>query len=102
MHLIQLLLPLYDNEENRLPVALFAEVREELVERFGGLTAHTRAPASGVWKDEHDQPQRDDIVIYEVMAEELDAGWWKEYRRSMAVRFGQEELMARALQVTVL
>src|SRR5690606_33410763 len=52
MHLIHLLLPLYDNDCEPLPKALFAEVRNELMQQFGGLTAHTRAPANGLWQDD--------------------------------------------------
>lgn len=40
MHLIHLFLPLYDNGREPLPNGLFVQVREELLERFGGLTAH--------------------------------------------------------------
>ena len=49
MHLIQLLLPLYDNDGMQQPDDLFRRVRTELTERFGGLTAYTRAPALAAW-----------------------------------------------------
>lgn len=47
MHLIQLLLPLYDNQGNRFDHAVFDEVQAELTERFGGVTAYLRSPARG-------------------------------------------------------
>src|SRR4028119_2119927 len=72
--------PCAANPGKPLPRALFRTVAEELAEKFGGLTAHTRAPAEGLWKDGPSGTDEDDIVIYEVMAEELDEGWWKEYR----------------------
>ncbi|MGV3569056.1 MAG: hypothetical protein ACO1PB_00560 [Ramlibacter sp.] len=92
---MQILLPLQDNQGQPLPHALFAAVREELVERFGGLTAYTRAPASGVW-EEGGAKQRDDIVVYEVMADALDRGWWASYRERLEQRFAQEEIVVRA------
>ncbi len=49
MHLVQILLPLYDNAGAPLPRALYDRVREELSRRFGGLTAFTRSPAEGLW-----------------------------------------------------
>ena len=49
MHLVQILLPVYDNEGNELPQVEFRRVRSELSHRFGGLTAFTRAPAEGIW-----------------------------------------------------
>jgi hypothetical protein len=52
MHLVQILLPLFDNDGVSLPRQLFARVRDELTEKFGGLTAFTRSPAEGVWRPE--------------------------------------------------
>ena len=96
MHLVQLLLPLYDNHGRRLDAGLFAQVRDELVERFGGLTAYTRAPASGVWEEADGDTVHDDIVIYEVMVETLDDAWWRDFRARTEQRFGQDELVVRA------
>ncbi|TLX55730.1 hypothetical protein DN824_17900 [Stutzerimonas nosocomialis] len=102
MYQIQLLLPLYDNDGQALPRALFADVRDELVERFGGLTAYTRAPASGVWLEEGQHPVHDESVIYEVMASTLERDWWAGYRATLERRFRQEEMVVRAQQVTLL
>jgi hypothetical protein len=75
MQLIQILLPLYDNRGQPFPGTLFAHVRQELTSRFGGVTAYTRAPASGIWREGNGQETRDDIVIYEVMTENPDQAW---------------------------
>lgn len=99
MHLIQLFLPLYDNEGSAIPRAELHRVRDELAERFGGLTAYTRAPAEGVWENGSDGARtRDDVVVYEVMTEMLDETWWRSYRASLEQRFRQEELVIRALE----
>jgi hypothetical protein len=97
-HLVEILLPLFDNEGTRFPQAEFARVREELVERFGGLTAFTRTPAEGVW-DEGEGRDHDDIVIFEVMAEELDRPWWRDYGAELERRFRQDEIVVRAREV---
>ncbi|WKB51199.1 hypothetical protein [Eleftheria terrae] len=102
MHLVQLLLPLCDEQGHRFETALFAQVRQELVERFGGLTAYTRAPARGVWAPDDGQPVHDDLVVYEVMAETLDRAWWKAYRKDLERRFRQDSLVVRAHAVTLL
>src|SRR5690606_21453973 len=52
MHLVQLFLPLYDAGGRRFPRALFDAVRAELTEHFGGVTAFSRAPATGLWEDD--------------------------------------------------
>lgn len=51
MHLVQLLLPLYNNSGMRFEKNLYKEVRDELVNRFGGITAYTRAPVHGLWQE---------------------------------------------------
>jgi hypothetical protein len=103
MHLVQILLPLYDAGGARQPQELFAAVRQELVDRFGGLTAYTRAPAKGLWVDEGDDVERDDIVVYEVMAPDLDRQWWGGgYRQGLAERFRQKELIVRAQPLELL
>ena len=101
MHLVQLLLPVYDNEGQPFGPEQYAPVRQLLIGRFGGLTAYVRAPAAGLWKD-GGETVRDDVVVYEVMVEELDRAWWGEYRETLRLAFRQEALVVRAQRVEVL
>ena len=101
-HLVQLLLPLFDNEGEAFPRAEFEQVARELTARFGGLTAYTRAPAEGRWRDGGDGTTRDEIIIYEVMTYPLDPGWWREYRGELKRRFAQDRIVIRAQSVTML
>ena len=101
MHLIQLLLPLYDNAGRTLPKKNFMQVRAELIERFGGLTAHTRAPLQGLWQESEDRVVGDDLVIYEVITKDLDAAWWRQYRADLERRFEQKSLVVRSHEITV-
>ena len=96
MHVIEILLPLRDNEGKPFPRAALDRVRHELTDRFGGVTAHLRAPAAGAWKDDEGGVERDDVVIVEVMAEELDRAWWDAYRRELESRFRQDQILIRA------
>ena len=95
MHLVQLLLPLRDQYGKPFPRSSYRKIRDTLTERFGGLTAYTRAPAEGLW-DVGDEVAFDDIVIYEVMVPELDRAWWRQYRESLEREFEQDELVVRA------
>jgi hypothetical protein len=101
LHLIQILLPLYDNAGAPLPQELYAKVREKLTKTFGGLTAFTRAPAEGHWRDEG-ETKRDDVVVFEVMAEDLDEGWWRAYRGELERDFRQDVIVIRAQEVRLL
>lgn len=99
MYLIQLFLPLYDNDGAPLPRADFDAVRAELTERFGGVTAFVRAPAVGLWEDDGGQVQRDDVVLLEVMAGHIDRSWWSACRTRLEARFRQDEVLVRATVV---
>jgi hypothetical protein len=98
-HLVQLLVPLADSRGKRFPESLYRQLTEELTGRFGGLTAYARAPASGLWKKRPGKTARDDIVVYEVMVERLEVAWWRKYRKTLEVRFAQDELVIRAQEI---
>lgn len=102
MYLIQILLPLYDNDARPIPHNEFEQVRDELAERFGGITTYVHSPAEGLWKESATSTVHDDIVIYEVMAGELDREWWRDYRLGLAGRFHQEVLIVRVNEVHML
>jgi hypothetical protein len=101
MYLVQLLLPIYDNDRRAFPRAYFDQVRHELTHRFGGITAFVRSPAVGLWKEDEDVT-RDDVVTFEVMAKHLNDGWWKRYRQKLENSFRPENIVVRALEVTKL
>jgi hypothetical protein len=100
--LIHILLPLYDNEGVRFGEDAFATTRAELLERFGGVTAYQRAPARGLWKTDDGAVARDDLAVFEVMAEDLDREWWAGYRRALEARFRQDAIVIRAVAQTLL
>ena len=102
VHLVEILLPLYDRGGEPIPRSRFDEVRRELVESFGGVTVHARAPASGLWKNERGAVERDDIVVFEVITATLEREWWRGYRRALETRFEQESIVVRASEFEAL
>jgi hypothetical protein len=102
MHLIQLLLPLCDNNGHPFPQSMYLQVRDELAEHFGGITTYVRSPAEGLWKEGKSSTIRDDIIIYEVMTKELDCDWWKSFRERLENLFRQESLVVRASHIDIL
>jgi hypothetical protein len=101
MHLVEILLPLHDNRGQPFEAEKYAEVRQQLTERFGGLTAFTRSPAQGT-TTEGGKPVHDDIVVFEVMTEALDVPWWGSYRLRLEREFRQDQIVMRASTVTLL
>lgn len=102
MHLVEILLPLYGNDGAPVPPEEHARVRTELTERFGGLTAFSRAPAEGFWKDGEERTSRDQIVVVEVMTPDLDRPWWRAYRQTLEARLRQDCVVVRATAIEAL
>lgn len=102
MFLIQILLPLYDNEGAALPQELFGQVRNEMVDRFGGVTSYSRAPAKGLWQEEGGEKVGDDLVVYEVMADAIDEVWWHDYKHYLEQQFRQQSIIVRAQTIRLL
>jgi hypothetical protein len=100
MHLIQFLLPLHDNSNQKFPDTHFSRVREDLTDRFGGVTAFVRSPAVGFWKEDKHTVNRDEVVMFEVMADELDQAWWAKYRQKLQEEFRQDEVAIWASTIT--
>ncbi len=97
MFLVEILLPLYDNEGRRFGAEEFDRVRDELAEALGGVTAFRRSPAEGVWRDGGGE-SRDRVVVFEVMTDGVDRAWWRAYREELERRFRQEKIVARATE----
>lgn len=101
MHLVQILLPLADNDGNAFAQDVYDHVAHELTERFGGVTAYTRSPAKGRWQ-EGSGTHLDEVIIVEVMVGKLDDVWWRTYRAALEAAFRQKQVVVRAQPIRVL
>ena len=99
MHLVQILLPLFDNAGKAFPADQYRAVTRVLTERFGGVTAYLRAPAEGHWQDDGERERHDEIVVLDTMVETLDRAWWSAYRQQLETAFRQDEIVLRAMPI---
>lgn len=102
MQLVQILLPLRDDEGRGFPVRLFDDVAHTLTDRFGGVTAFTRTPAEGRWKPDTEKATAEDIIVIEVMVASLDRSWWHTYRLLLERTFKQQTIVVRAQSIELL
>ncbi|HET9395867.1 MAG TPA: hypothetical protein VFO36_07400 [Nitrospiraceae bacterium] len=100
MNLIQILLPRADNAGQPFARDDFDRVKEELAADFEGVTAFLQAPAEGLWR-EGGQTDNDDIVIFEVMAEEIDLQDWRRRRTELERRFRQDKVIIRYMPMAL-
>jgi uncharacterized membrane protein len=77
---VQILFPLWSNQGIAFPKAYFSAVKLELSSRFHGLTAYSRTAAEGLWRVGQTL-KRDEIIVYEVMADRFDSAWWRGYQK---------------------
>jgi hypothetical protein len=101
MYLIEIFLPLADNDGGRFSPSLFDSVRKTLTATFGGLTAFQRSPAEGTEK-KGGHERSDELIVLEVMAHTVDRRWWADYRKHLEASFKQDRVLIRAFDVTLL
>jgi hypothetical protein len=99
MRLVEILLPLAYPDGQAVPSSVFDLLKEELSEKFGGVTAYAHSPAEGLWRD-GSHTEHDTIVIFEVMTKKLDQVWWEDLRKRLELLFRQEEVVIRAIHAT--
>jgi hypothetical protein len=98
MRLVQILLPVFDNNGVPFPAVLLRDIHKELCDRFSGLTVYDRTPAEGVWI-EGGKHERDKIVVVEVMDEDFDRAWWQNFRKRTEKLLRQDELVVRSQEI---
>ena len=101
MFLIQILLPCADNSGVLFPKEDFESLKLELASAFGGVTAYIQAPADGLWRAGPEE-SHDEIVIFEIMVEVLDAAGWTARRAELERRFRQERVIIRHMAVGII
>lgn len=89
---------MYDNEGEAFDQKVYDRVRDEMTKKFGGVTAFRSSPAEGIWK-EGGRISRDAIIIFEVIADELEREWWATYRANLETRFRQRKMIVRATAI---
>jgi len=101
MYLVQILLPTHDNDGKPFGETVLAAIHGDLVEKFGGLTAYSRAPARGTW-GVAGASTLDDIVVVEVMTELLETRWWKDFRARLEQTLRQHRIIVRAHRIEII
>jgi hypothetical protein len=99
MYLVQLIIPLHDNQKRSFSREQHDLLRDELTSEFGGVTAFVNSPALGVWDEGKSKITLDEVIVFEVMVDALDREWWRNYRTTLETRFKQKEILIRAIEM---
>jgi hypothetical protein len=99
--LVQIFLPLTDNNGQPFTREWYISISRELNERFGGVTIYQRAPVTGLWKEEEQDTVKDDLIIYEVMAYNMDITFWEPFKKNLEQQFSQESILIRCYPIQI-
>lgn len=97
--LVQILLPLSDNEGKPFPSSVFEALKDELTNEFDGVTAFLQSPAEGRWTGNRAGSKDEEIVIFEVMVRDLDIVDWNKRRSDLEARFRQDRVIIRHMAI---
>lgn len=100
MLLLQMFLPIYDQKGAPFPSQHFLDLRQELTEKFGGVTTYSRSPVKGLWKEADNSVVADEMIIYEIMIEELDTAYWNRLKIRLQDLFRQDEILMRYHEIS--
>ena len=102
MYQIELYLPLYNNDKKAFPTSHYESVKQNLSDKFGGITMYSRTPVIGLWKESQESIVKDDLVIYEIISEKLDESFWQEYKFMLQSLFQQEAIIIKSSKIKLL
>jgi hypothetical protein len=91
-----------DNDGHCFPPHIWENLKNTLVDKFGGVTAYTRSPAEGIWSPSPTERSRDQIFTVEVIVRDFDTEWWQILRRDMQNILRQDQLLFRVSPILVL
>jgi hypothetical protein len=97
VQLIQIFLPLYNNDKQHFDRSLYDDLQNRLKDQFGGVTFYRNAPAEGLWRDETGKTDFDELIIAEVMIEEVNKEWWEQFKHRLEQVFHQDEILIRSI-----
>jgi hypothetical protein len=102
MYLLQIFLPLKNNHGIDFPAEHYTQLTGYLTEKYQGLTAYTRSPAIGLWKQDKSKTVKDEIVIFEVMTNNLNVAELKLLKEDLEKKFKQQEIVIRSFTIEMI
>lgn len=101
MHLMQIFVPTADHEGTKFPSHYYVELKQDLADRFGGITIYGRSPVIGIWKPDENSSESDDLIIFEVLTKEPDLTYFSSLKHRLEHAFKQDEILMRYFSVTL-
>jgi inorganic pyrophosphatase len=98
--LIHFPLPLYKQDGKKFPSNYYTTLHQKLVKKFGGLTVYSRSPAEGFWQADDKKVIKEDMLVHEVMASEVDELFWQKLKSSLMKKFEQQDVIITCSRIS--
>lgn len=99
--LFEIFLPLKNDMGEAFPQHYFDNLRVQLIKKFGGVTVYQRLPVTGIWDNPEAGHEKDELVVYEVMATNGERDFWIKLKTDLATQFNQDELFIRSSRINI-
>ncbi|MFD0941497.1 inorganic diphosphatase [Pedobacter boryungensis] len=97
---IELFIPVYNKKGKPFPKKYYTNLHQKLTDKFGGLTMYSRVPVIGFWKENTANTVKENIIVYEVLATEIDDKFWSKLKKWILKTFAQEEIIIHISSVS--
>lgn len=98
--LYELFLPVEDNNGTPISSHTFKNLRECLINKFGGVTIYQRTPIKGAW-DDQDGIKEDNLFVYEVTSTRQMPEFWSNLKVELEEQFCQREILIRKSRISI-
>ncbi|MFI5452940.1 inorganic diphosphatase [Pedobacter sp. UC225_61] len=99
---IELFIPVYSKKGKSFPKKYYSSLHQKLTDKFGGLTMYSRVPVTGFWKENSSATLKEDIIVYEVLASEIDEKFWDKLKKWALKTFNQDEIMIHVSSISTI
>jgi inorganic pyrophosphatase len=100
--LIQLFLPLKNEDGKSFPDKYFDNVKETLTQKFKGLSIYSKSPVNGRWENSKSNIEEDILLVYEIMTDRVDLSYWEKYKQLLQKQFKQDTIVIRCLDISLI
>ena len=100
--LVEIFVPLTNQEGKSFPDRYYHELRNLLLNEFGGVTVYHRSPATGVWDGNNAGIVQDKLIVFEVMTVSVEKKFWDTLKQELEMQFQQEEILIRSFRINTI
>ncbi|ERJ59286.1 inorganic diphosphatase [Sphingobacterium paucimobilis] len=97
--LFEIFVPLTTQEGKSFPDRYYDDLKNLLLNEFGGVTVYHRSPATGAWDGNKTGIDQDQLIVFEVMSLSAEKKFWDTLKHELEMQFHQDEILIRSSRI---